>query len=65
LIREKYGAQRNGALTGEEDSAQSSGAHIAEEDGGSLSGGGDELVIVDGLTQLQVGNSLGPLIRNV
>jgi hypothetical protein len=36
-----------------------------EEDGGSPSGGGDELVIVDGLAWLQVGNSLGPLTRNV
>jgi hypothetical protein len=44
---------------------QSRGTKVGEEDGGSPSGGGEELAIVDGLVQLQVGNSLGSLTRNV
>jgi hypothetical protein len=51
--------------TSEEDEAQVEAQEKRKEDGGSPSGGGEELVIVDGLAWLQVGNSLGPLTRNV
>jgi hypothetical protein len=48
----------------EEDEVHSRGIGERKEDGGSPSGGGEELVIVDGLAWLQVGNSLGHLTRN-
>jgi hypothetical protein len=53
------------ATNSEEDEVKSRGTRVGEEDGGSPSGGGEEMEIVDGLAQLQVGNSMGHLTRNV
>jgi hypothetical protein len=56
--------KRDYTRIGSEGRVQHVGAPKEEEDGGSPSGGGDELEIVDGLVWLQVGNSLGHLMRN-
>jgi hypothetical protein len=52
------------ATTLEEDEVRSGGMGERKEDKGSPNGGGEELVIVYGLTRLHVGNSLGSLTRN-
>jgi hypothetical protein len=41
------------------------GVEVGEEYGGSPSGGGDVLVIMDGITLLDEGNSLGHITRNI
>jgi hypothetical protein len=53
-----------GAWPGHEGRVQNVGAPKEKEDGGSPSGGGEELIIVYGLMQLQVNISLGHLARS-
>jgi hypothetical protein len=51
--------------TSKEDEVQSRGVGERKEDGGSPSGGGEELVIIDGLAQVAGRKLFGSLTRNV
>jgi hypothetical protein len=53
-----------GVESGQEEKVHNVDVPEEKEDGGSLSGGGDEFILLDGIAWLQVDTSLGHLMRN-